>query len=72
MLGTREMAFVVFVIHALSEAWGYVMPKTYALLKESGAITDYIVPCYDVLHSCGREYLVEDITGYLSERGITV
>lgn len=67
-----EMSFVVFLIHALSEAWGVSLPQTYARLKEANAIEGYIVPCYDVLHSCGREYLVEDITGYLSDRGVVI
>ena len=67
-----EMSFVVFMIHALSEAWGWAMPRTYALLKKSGVIDNYLVPCYDVLHSCGREYLVEDVTGYLQDRGFKI
>jgi len=65
----NELAFVVFLIHALSEAWGMATPKVYALLKTSGALDRYIIPYYDVLHTCGSQYLVEDVSGYLRERG---
>ncbi|MBQ2631462.1 MAG: DUF3791 domain-containing protein [Kiritimatiellae bacterium] len=30
------------------------------------------MPYYDVLHTCGREYLVDDITGYLTDRGYKI
>ena len=72
MARVNELAFVVFLIHALSEAWGMGTPKVYSLLKESGALDRYVIPCYDVLHTCGSQYLVEDITGYLTERGYKV
>ena len=29
---------------------------------------DYIIKCYDVLHTQGKEYLVEDITDYVREK----
>ena len=67
-----ELAFAVFVINALSEAWGIATPKVYSLLKKSGALDNYIVPYYDVLHTCGREYLIDDLTGYLTDRGYKV
>ena len=69
MSGKSELAFVVFLIHALSEAWGMNTPRVYSLLKSSGALDKYIVPFYDVLHTCGGEYLVEDVTGYLKDKG---
>jgi len=68
----NELSFVVFLIHALSEAWGASTPKVYSILKESGALNRYIIPYYDVLHTCGSQYLVEDVTGYLRDRGYSV
>ena len=32
----------------------------------------YIIKCYDVLHTQGKEYLVEDITDYVREKGVNV
>ncbi len=67
-----ELAIAVFVINALSEAWGIATTKVNSLLKQSGALDNYIVPYYDVLHTCGREYLIDDLTGYLTDRGYKV
>ena len=31
-----------------------------------------LIKCYDVLHTQGKEYLVEDITDYVREKGVNV
>lgn len=72
MAKTSELAFVVYLIHALSEAWKMATPNVYSLLKTSGTLDKYVIPFYDVLHTCGSRYLVEDITGYLTDRGYKV
>lgn len=33
---------------------------------------DYIVPCYDVLHAFSKDYIVEDLTEALREKGVLV
>ena len=30
------------------------------------------IQCYDVLHTQGKEYLVEDITEFVREKGVLV
>ena len=72
MAKTSELAFVVYLIHALSEAWKMATPNVYSILKTSGALDKYVIPFYDVLHTCGSRYLVEDITDYLMDRGYKV
>lgn len=32
-------------------------------------MNDYIVPCYDALHTFSKDYLVEELTEVLRERG---
>lgn len=32
----------------------------------------YVIACYDTLHTLGKEYLVEDITEFVKEKGIHV
>ncbi len=42
--------------------------EVYLLLTEKSKILDeYIVPCYDVLHTQGKEYIVRDIVEYMEE-----
>lgn len=43
--------------------------KVYSILKATKALDEYIVPYYDVLHTLGVEYLVDDITECVKERG---
>ena len=42
------------------------------ILNSTGILDDYIIKCYDVLHTLGKEYLVEDITEFVREKGIDV
>ena len=44
--------------------------EVYRRLKRSGILTEYIVPSYDVLHTFGKEYLMEDLTDYMREKGV--
>ena len=69
---TREIDFSVFALHHLARAWGMSVPDTYRALQDAGIIDDYLVPFYDVLHTLGAEYLVNDLTGMARDRGVAV
>ena len=66
----RELTFTIFLIHQLAEAWDKTPSEVYSILKSGNVIDEYIVPCYDALHTLGGKYLVEDITGLVAERGL--
>lgn len=72
MLEKKELTFVVFILYALGEHWKMTTPEVYEILSTTGILDDYIIKCYDVLHTLGKEYLVEDITEYVREKGIDV
>lgn len=72
MLEKKELTFVVFVLHALGQHWNMTTPEVYEILNTTGILDDYIIKCYDVLHTLGKEYLVEDITDFVREKGIDV
>lgn len=65
----KMLNFSVFLIHALSEDWDRTCGQVYQILNETGILDDYILPCYDVLHTQGRQYLVEDVTEFAKEKG---
>ena len=44
----------------------------YKILNSIGILDNYIIPCYDVLHTQEKEYLVEDIIEYAREKGVCV
>lgn len=68
----KEMEFTVFLIHVLADNWGRPYRYVYKTLNESGILDDYIVQFYDVLHTLGEAYLVDDITGFVKDRGYQV
>ena len=72
MLEKKELTFVVFILHALGQHWNMTTPEVYEILNTTGILDDYIIKCYDVLHTLGKEYLVEDITEFVREKGIDV
>lgn len=66
----NNIEFVTFCIGNLSRRLGMSATDVYLKLKQSGILTDYIIPCYDVLHTFGKEYLMEDLTEYMKEKGV--
>lgn len=72
MLEKKELTFVIFILHALGQHWNMTTPEVYEILNTTGILDDYIIKCYDVLHTLGKEYLVEDITDFVREKGIDV
>lgn len=63
-------SFVVYMIHACAGRWKKLPSDAYRILKDSGCISEYLVPCYDVLHTQGVDYIVDDIQEYLEIRGV--
>jgi len=69
----RELEFAVFCIENIAEALGKPSDAVYRALTGRGDILNqYIVPSYDVLHTQGREYIVNDIREVMEERGVSV
>ena len=58
MCEKKELSFSIFML--------------YKILNSTGILDDYIIKCYDVLHTQGKEYLVEDITDYVREKGVNI
>ena len=69
----KELDFTVFCIENVAENLGLKSDEIYKLLTEKTDILDtYIIPCYDVLHTQGKEYIVNDIIELMRERGLKV
>jgi len=69
----KVLDFTVFCIENVAENLGLKSDEIYKLLTEKSDILDsYIIPCYDVLHTQGKEYIVNDIIDLMRERGINV
>lgn len=71
-LERNQIDFSTFMLYRLAEHWGKSVPDTYRILDKANAIDGYLVPCYDMLHTLGSEYLVNDLTDYVREQGICI
>ena len=69
----KELEFAIFCVENIAIHLNVAAEKIYdALTVKSDILYSYIVPCYDTLHTQGKEYIVEDIVELMKKRGITV
>jgi hypothetical protein len=69
----KQMEFSVFCIESIAEKLGLTGDIVYEMLtKQSNILNDYIISCYDVLHTQGKEYIVEDIIDVMKQKGVNV
>lgn len=70
MMNKDVLEFVTYCISKLSYLLNLSQREVYQRLKKSGILYDYIVPSYDVLHTFGSRYLMDDLTEYMKEKGV--
>ncbi|MDO5580567.1 MAG: DUF3791 domain-containing protein [Planctomycetia bacterium] len=69
----QELEFAVFCIENVALKLGVSADKVYlALTEQSTILNDYIIPCFEVFHSLGKEYIVEDILSVMKSRGVSL
>ncbi|MBQ5610866.1 DUF3791 domain-containing protein [Hallerella succinigenes] len=69
-MDNKTLEFVTYCIGQLSLLLKLPQREIYKRLKKSGILYGYIVPSYDVLHTFGSRYLMEDLTEYMKEKGV--
>ncbi len=68
-----ELEFAIFCIESIATSLHVDASKVYkALNDESAILKGYIIPEYDVLHTQGKEYILDDILDVMRERGVVV
>ena len=70
MMDRKTLDFVTYCISKLSKSLNLPQQEVYKRLKSSGILYGYIVPSYDVLHTFSSRYLMEDLIGYMKEKGV--
>ncbi|MBQ2298321.1 MAG: DUF3791 domain-containing protein [Bacteroidaceae bacterium] len=71
-MDTNNIDFVTYCIGNLARRLNLSQLDVYTRLKNSGILTEYIIPSYDVLHTFSKEYLMEDLMDYMKEKGVLV
>lgn len=71
-MNENSLEFVTFAIGSVAERLKKSPSDIYRLFKQTNIISGYLVPAYDILHTYGRQYLVNDLLEVMQERGIKV
>jgi len=66
----NTLEFVTYCISKLASLLNMTQREVYRRLLSSGILYGYIVPSYDVLHTFGSRYLMEDLIDYMKEKGV--
>ena len=68
-MSSDQLDFVTYCIGNLSIRLQLPQRAIYVRLKDSGILDNYIVKGYEVLHTFGKDYLMDDIITYMQEKG---
>lgn len=71
--GSNELEFAIFCIENVASTLERDSRDVYEMLtKKSDILYSYIVPEYEMLHTQGKEYIVNDIIEFMKKRGVIV
>ncbi len=66
----KTLEFVTYCISKLAQQLNLSQQAVYRKLKLSGILNEYLIPSYDVLHTFGSKYLMDDLIGFMQEKGV--
>ena len=66
----KILNFVIFCVGSVADTLKMSARDVYSKMSDGGIISDYSVPCYDVLHTFSREYIVEDLVDLMNKKGV--
>ena len=71
--GFKELEFAVFCIENVAKELMVDGTVAYDMLAvQTDILQNYIIPCYDVLHTQGKEYIVNDLIDMLKAKGVSL
>ena len=64
-----QLDFVTYCVGNLANRLNMSASKVYKMLRSTDILNGYMIPCYDVLHTFGKEYIMDDLINLLKKRG---
>lgn len=65
----NQLDFVTYCVGNLADRLNMSASKVYKMLRSTDILNGYMIPCYDVLHTFGKEYIMDDLINLLKKRG---
>lgn len=69
-MNKEDLNFTIYCVGIVAESLGRDARDVFHLMQKGNIIMGYIVPCFDVLHSFSREYIVDDLTQLMKKKGL--
>jgi hypothetical protein len=67
----KVLEFAIFCVESVAESLNINAEEVYKMIKyDTDILQNYIIPCYDALHSQSKRYIVEDLIELLKEKGV--
>lgn len=66
-LESRQTEFAVFCIENVAEKLKISGMDVVEELEKTNGIKDFLYPSYDALHTQGKEYVVNEVLGYIHQ-----
>ena len=64
-----QLDFVTYCVGNLADRLNMSARKVYKMLRSTDILNGYMIPCYDVLHTFSKEYIMDDLINLLKRRG---
>ena len=64
-----QLDFVTYCVDNLADRLNMSASKVYKMLRSTDILNGYMIPCYDVLHTFSKEYIIDDLINLLKKRG---
>lgn len=68
----KQLEFSTFMIGCVAMRLKQPCSKVYRMMKEKNVINDFIVGCYDSLHTFSREYATDEVIKYMKHKGVII
>ena len=70
-MNEKILEFSIFCVESLAEKLNIDAKKIYKILRVDTDILDnYIIPCYEALHSQSKAYIVDDLILIMKVKGV--
>lgn len=64
-----QLDFVTYCVGNLADRLNMSASKVYKMLRSTDILNGYMIPCYDVLHTFSKEYIMDVLINLLKKRG---
>ena len=70
-MNEKILEFSIFCVESLAEKLNIDAKKIYKILRVDTDILDnYIIPCYEALHSQSKAYIVDELSQIMKVKGV--